>query len=143
MQERYDQTDKLTADVAARDAQVRELRTLVEDHRSRLQALEAATKREEERLKLQVSNLTTENERLRGDLKKNKDELTSLHAKRNLEGAPDETEVTSGNDPGSVWWWVGAAALAAIVVVAGVWWIGGQRTGASGDLANEKQAEAT
>jgi proteasome lid subunit RPN8/RPN11 len=143
LQERFDQTDKLAADVSARDAQVRELRTLVEDHRSRLQNLEATAKREEERLKLQVARLTTENERLQSDWKKSKDELTALRAERNLAAAPEESEAQAGASSGAVWWWVGGAVLVAAAVVAGVWWIGGQRVELPSAAPDERQIEPT
>jgi len=138
LQERFDQTDKLSGDVAARDAQVRELKGLVEDHRGRLQALEASTKREEERLKLQVTNLASENERLRSDLKKNKEELTGLQAKLNPAASAD-ADVAATTNPGAAWWWAGGMALAALAVVAGVWWIGGAKSELPPEPADEKQ----
>jgi proteasome lid subunit RPN8/RPN11 len=126
LQERYDQTAKLTDDVAARDAQIREQRMLLEDTRTRLSSLETTAKSEQERLKTQNASLISKNEALDANLQKAKKELAALQVKLDPKAAAADGAAA---DAGSVsfWWWVGGGALAAIALVAGVWWVGGQK----------------
>jgi proteasome lid subunit RPN8/RPN11 len=134
LQDRYDQSQKLTEDVAARDARIRELAAQGEEHRSRLQALEARSKADEERLRTQLASVTIKNDRLLEDLEKSKAELRSMRAKLEPESADDKAAAGSGRWYSLRWWAIGA--LAAVAVVAGVWWIGGSR-GAKPDALTE------
>jgi proteasome lid subunit RPN8/RPN11 len=115
--EKLDQTNKLVDDVAARDAQIREQRSVVEDVRSRLQALETKSKSEKEALASQVAKLTSDNERLRTELDKKKTEINPATAASSAPASDSNT---------SIWWWAGGAVLVGLLVIAGVWWIGGQ-----------------
>jgi hypothetical protein len=142
LQSRFDQTAKLSEDVASRDAMIREMRTTLDDAKSKLQALEASAKREEKRLKLQNDELEIENGRLQADLKKKKDDVASLTAKlypkSGSKSAPGEAE---GSEI-SMWWWVTGGALVAVLLVAGVWWIGGQREPPAESKEKTKRLEA-
>src|SRR5262249_28077914 len=120
LQARFDDSVRLKDDVTARDAEIREMRTIIEDTRGKLQSLEVSAKRDESRLKSQIDELTTENVRQRADLTTKKEELTSLNAKLN----PKEASKATAASDKQFWWWVGGSALVAIAVVAGVWWIG-------------------
>jgi proteasome lid subunit RPN8/RPN11 len=125
LQAKFDQTAKLNDDVAARDAEIREMRTLVGETRSKLAALEAASERDAKRLKSLADDLEAENIRLDADLKKKKQELTSLKAR--LDPKKKALTADEGDErPESLWWWIAGGTLAALVVIAGVWWIGNQ-----------------
>ncbi|HMC10501.1 MAG TPA: hypothetical protein VKH44_04395, partial [Pirellulaceae bacterium] len=123
LQSRFDQTARLSEDISARDAEIREMRTMIEDARGKIQALEVTAKREEKRFKSSNDELETENSRLQADLKKKKEELTSLKANLNPTSA-DSASTESSVSPTPVWWWVAGGTLAAIALVAGVWWVG-------------------
>ena len=123
LQSRFDQTARLSEDISARDAEIREMRTMIEDARGKIQALEVTAKREEKRLKSSNDELENENSRLQADLKKKKEELTSLKANLNPTSA-DSASTESSVSPTPVWWWVAGGTLAAIALVAGVWWVG-------------------
>src|SRR5262249_34580691 len=64
LQSRFDDSARLKDDVTARDAEIREMRTLIEDTRGKLQSMEVSAKRDESRFKSQIEDLTTENVRL-------------------------------------------------------------------------------
>jgi proteasome lid subunit RPN8/RPN11 len=142
LQSKFDQTAKLGEDVAARDAEIRELRGFVEDTRGKLQSLEISAKREERRLSTRIDELKTDNEELHAKLKQKKEELTSLAAKsKKASGsATDEADAS----PASMWWWVAGAALAAVALVAGVWWVGSRDQPPPAEAApSEKPSEPT
>jgi len=122
----FDQTAEHKADIAARDAQIRELNDLNEQARGKIRDLDVTAKREEKRLKLLNEDLTTENSRLRGDLTKKKDELADVQAKLNIKTNTDKLAAESDKSQVSIWWWLAGGALAAVAVVAGVWWVGGR-----------------
>jgi proteasome lid subunit RPN8/RPN11 len=128
LQERFDKTGKLTEDIAARDSQIREQRTLLEDTRSRLATLETTTKAEQDRLKTQNAGLISKNERLEANLQKSKSDLAALQAKLDPKAAAKDGAAADAG-PVSVWWWVIGGSLAAIALVAGVWWVGRQKGG--------------
>lgn len=145
LQDRFDQTGKLTDDVAARDAHIRELQSRLTDSESRLKGQEAKSKIDEGRLTTQIDGLKTENVRLQADLKRNKEQVAALRDKYEPKSvaAKAEEDGDAAQKSASLWWWIGGAALLAIVVVAGVWWIGGQRAESPPEPADEKQPEAT
>lgn len=135
LQQRYDQTLKRDEDVAARDAQIREMKGLIKVAGDRIAVIEEDAKREEKRLKSNNEELTTDNERLRANLAKKQEELNSLKAK-----------LADDKSPTSIWWWVGGGALAAIALVAGAWWIGGRGeppAGVESEPANKPTSEPT
>jgi len=138
--DRFDQTGKLTEDVASRDAALRELRVASDETNRKLTALEGKAKLNESNLKADIADLTTENARLREDRTKYKEELTSLQAKVNPKKANDKTDASAGEDSVSVWWWVAGGALVAIAVVAGVWWVGGRGSDAVSTVADETKS---
>jgi hypothetical protein len=124
--ERFDQTGKLSEDVLARDAALRETRALLQDVNTKLTSVESNAKRMEEGLKTDITDLKTENERLREDRTKYKEELASLQAKFNPKSGDNDSDSPGEESRASVWWWVAGGTLAALAVVAGVWWVGGR-----------------
>jgi chromosome segregation ATPase len=126
--ERFDQTGKLTEDVTARDAALREARVAMDNVNRRVTDLEARAKFDEDKFKAEIADLATENKRLREERGKYKEELTSLQAKLNPKAAKGDadSEAAETEAPVSVWWWVAGGTLAALAVVAGVWWVGGR-----------------
>jgi proteasome lid subunit RPN8/RPN11 len=123
--ERFDQTGKLTEDVMARDAALRESRVAMDEINRRLTSHETKARLDESKFKAEIADLTTENARLREDRTKYKAELASLQPKVNPKSA-DGKEAAAADAPVSVWWWVAGGTLAALAVVAGVWWVGGR-----------------
>ena len=121
--ERFDQTGKLTEDVTARDAALREARMVINETNRKLTEAEARAKFDEGKFKADIADLATENKRLREERAKYKEELTSLQAKVDPKSAKGEGD-GSETGAGSVWWWVAGGTLAALAVVAGVWWVG-------------------
>jgi len=121
LQSRFDQSTRLSEDIAARDAQIRELRTMIEETQSKLQTFEATAKREEQRLKSVADQVKTENDRLQAELKSKSDELAKVAAnvEPNAAGG-DKANVTSSS---RTWWWLAGGALAVAAVAAGCWWI--------------------
>ncbi|HEX5106342.1 MAG TPA: Mov34/MPN/PAD-1 family protein [Pirellulaceae bacterium] len=118
LQANVDQVARLEADVAARDAQVRDLENTLDDVRTRLTSLESKSENEAQRLKRQIASLESDNKKLETSLKDTKKELAKH--------VPPADEKAEGEKPTglSIWWWVGGGALAALVLVAGVWWMG-------------------
>jgi proteasome lid subunit RPN8/RPN11 len=111
MQEKFDQTQRLSGDVAAREAQVRELERTLATTQQRLKVAGA----EQERLKsaigeldAQVVKVTNDNTRLAADLKA-------------LQPKPADDDKVEGDETAtrSVWWYIGGGVLAAIVLGAG------------------------
>jgi proteasome lid subunit RPN8/RPN11 len=139
LQARFDQTARLSEDVAARDAAIREMRGFLEDSRSKLQTLEATAGREDKRLRTKIEELSTQNDRLQADVQKWKAELASLNARLNPAAAGSAAEINGQG--ATVWWWLVGGVLGAIALVAGVWWIGGQHHGESlpGERATANQ----
>jgi proteasome lid subunit RPN8/RPN11 len=131
--ERFDETARLAADIEARDSEIREMRGLIGEARSKLQSLETSAKRDEKRLLSQIAELTEENGRLQADLKTRKAELASLH--KNATAAEGDKKGES-RFRSRTWWWVGGGVLAAIAVVGAVWWIGGPK---AADTAEEPE----
>lgn len=125
LQARFDQTVRLSEDVAARDSQIRELRGLVADARTRIEGLETNAQREEKRLQAQLDEISTEADRLRTDLRKSKTELASLKAKNDAQSGGGEDAVSRRWQ----WWWLAGGIAAIAALIGGVWWIGGQRAG--------------
>ena len=62
----YDRAGRLDDDVAARDAQIRELQGQLNEARDKILALEISAKRNEERMKSLVDSLRTETGKLAG-----------------------------------------------------------------------------
>jgi proteasome lid subunit RPN8/RPN11 len=120
MQEKFDQTQRLSADVEARDSQVRELQATVAEATNELKTSEAKSRIEQdkladrlEELDKQIASLTKNNESLTARLEKYEPKKTD---------GEGEGEAASGTSDRSVWWYVGGGVLAAIVVAAGAWW---------------------
>jgi proteasome lid subunit RPN8/RPN11 len=137
LQTRFDQSGKLAEDVAARDAQIRELRATIDETRGKLQTLEASAKREEQRLTSLAEKLKSENSRLQSDLKK-KDAELALFA-----GGEEPIAANGGRaEPFSMpraWWWLAVGAAAIVAVGAGCWWIV-RRGGLAMPAVNESAA---
>lgn len=124
----YDQAQRLAGDLDARDSQIRELKTITENNRLRLQALEDKALAAAEQHGLEIAALEDSKEKLQKQLDLAKAEV--------LKYKPAEATTADGKtaaNPYLVWWYVGGAVLAAVALVGGVWWIGGQM--------NEKPAE--
>src|SRR5439155_8945952 len=113
LEARFDQSARLAEDIAARDA-------LVHEMRNKLETLETTALREQKRLAQKNDDLTTENGRLRADLKTNKEELTGLQTKLTSK-KKSEAITEADKSKSSVWWWVAGGSLAAVALVAGVW----------------------
>jgi proteasome lid subunit RPN8/RPN11 len=150
--DRFDKTAEREADVAARDAQIRELAAFAKSAGQKITELEDSAKNEQRRLKARNEELEERYEQSRADLAKKKDEVASLQAKLNIKTDDEKTASDSGPSSMSKWWWIGGGILAAIALVAGVWWIG--RSEAPPATSNEaatkpgfenanKQAEGT
>jgi hypothetical protein len=122
LQERYDETARLTEDVAARDSEIRELRGVVQNTKLKLSDVQATTERDEKRLQSQIAELETENRRLQDDLRKRKAELASLNAKSKASATGSDAESRK-----RAWWWLAGGIAAVTALIGGVWWIGGQR----------------
>jgi hypothetical protein len=139
LQERFDQTQRLADDVAARDSRVRELERFVEDSRGRLAALETDAQREQDRLKRQIATLEREKASAASSATKYKEEVAALRQKYDPPAAESDDEAAAGI---SVWWYVAAATLAALVIVGGVWLIGGRGSEPTDETpAEDEQAE--
>lgn len=121
LQSRFDQSSRLAEDIAARDAQIRELRTMIEETKGKLQTLEASAKRDEQRLKLIADELKVENGRLQTELKSKEDKLASLAPKLEPDASADERAQALG--PSRTWWLVAGGALVVAAVAGGCWWI--------------------
>jgi len=105
----------------------------LEDTRTRLSALESTAKSEQERLKTQNAGLVSKNEALAANLQTTKKELAALQAKLDPKAAvKDRAAAEAGGS--NIWWWILGGLLAAIALMAGVWWVGGQK---SGDVPQE------
>jgi proteasome lid subunit RPN8/RPN11 len=124
--ERFDQTGKLTEDVTARDAALREARSVIHETNRKLADAEARAKIDEGKFKVEIADLSTENKRLREERSKYKEEVTSLEAKLKPKSDKGDADADKREATASVWWWVAGGTLAALAVVAGVWWIGGR-----------------
>jgi small-conductance mechanosensitive channel len=143
LQAQFDQTSKLSDDVAARDAEIREMRALIQDARGKIQSLEVSATREEKRLKSFIDDLEIENRRLQADVKKKKEELTGLNAKLNPKSSGDSAASESDDTARvSFWWWVTGGILAAVALGAGVWWVG-SRSELAAAPASEGKKEPT
>jgi proteasome lid subunit RPN8/RPN11 len=117
LQDRFDQSARLSADVAARDAEIRELKSLVAEARTKLQALADDAQREQRRLAARIDDLLARNQRLEADFQKKSEEATALAAKLTRpEDAVNQRRI-------SKWWWIGGGVIAAVVVLAGVGWV--------------------
>jgi proteasome lid subunit RPN8/RPN11 len=122
LQTRFDQSAKLAEDITARDAQIRELRSMIDETRNKLQTFEASAKREEQRLKSVADKLEAENGRLQTELKGKEAKLASFEAK--AEPGSSSGERANVISPSRTWWWVAGGALVVAVVAAGCWWAG-------------------
>jgi proteasome lid subunit RPN8/RPN11 len=121
LQSRFDQSSKLAEDIAARDAQIRELRTVVEEAKGKLKSLEMSAQREEQRLKAVADKLEGENGRLRTALKSKEEKLVSLAPKVEPDVSADDR--TTAITPSRTWWWVAAGALVVAAVAGACWWV--------------------
>ena len=113
LQQKVDQAARLEADVTARDSQVRELQTTIEDVRKRLSASEGL----QDRMKAEIAALKTDNKELADELKVANDKLPKKAGDKTAETGAKAATI-------SVWWWVAGGVLAAVALVAGVWWFG-------------------
>jgi chromosome segregation ATPase len=116
LEARFDQSERLAADVRSRDAEIREMRTAIDAARSKLQSNAAVAQREEKRLQGRIDELAAENGRVTAELKKSREELALL--------APPASEQEAGHAVllEAHWWWLGGAALLAIGF-GGWWWM--------------------
>ena len=118
---KFDQTERLAGDVRARDAEIRELRSSIEDARSKLQSAEVLARRAEKSLSAQIDELAAENGRLKADLEKDRQQV-SLE-KPAAAGANFHGEASL---PETRWGWLSGGALVAVAMGAGVWWLVGR-----------------
>lgn len=137
LKSQYEQSMKLSEDIAARDAQVRELKTLIDDTRNKLAAIESTARQDKAELKAKIAGLTTENNRLQADLDRKKEELASL-----LAAAPLKTASATGSTAktDSFWPWVIGSVIAAAVIITGIWWIGSRSDTKTTELASANSA---
>ena len=120
LEQRFDETSRLSDDVAARDSQIREQQRLLEDTRSRLAALETKSKNEEDRLQARIASLNDQVEKLRDE----NDELDAKLTKYEPKKKPSDADsATLGDGEISLWWYIAGGILAAAVIVPGVWWM--------------------
>jgi hypothetical protein len=113
LQSRFDQTARLADDVEARDAQLREMQTQLNDARDKLLALEVSSKHSEERLASLNDSLRAEN--------------AKLAAAGQASSQPHRPEASARDTAGisSTWWWLAGVGLAvAALVVVGRHFIG-------------------
>jgi proteasome lid subunit RPN8/RPN11 len=129
MQEKFDQTQRLSADVEARDSQVRELQATLAQATNQLKAAEAKADIEQKRLAGRLEEL----DKQVASLDKTNESLAARLEKYEPKDADKTDKATAAADR-SIWWYVGGGVLAAVVLVAGAWW------GAS--LLGEKPPEA-
>ena len=123
LQEKFDHSQRLAADVAARDAQIRELSGSLADVRERLAAEETKAKSERERLSVEVAQLQSAAEKLKKQLDAADTQVAALEAKLDPEKAKPGVVDAAAKDT-SVWWYVLGGVLAAAVIVPGVWLAG-------------------
>jgi hypothetical protein len=116
----YDQAQRLTADVEARDAKIRELQALTEANLRATQLLKAKSDGEIEKLSTEIARLEKDYQRVRAALKDTESKLAVYQPAKAADADAKKA------NPYAVWWYVGGAVLAAIALVGGVWWIGGQ-----------------
>lgn len=126
LQEKFDLSEQRKADLAARDAQIREMHGFIKQASEKIDELEVAAKLEEARLKSRIDDLHEKNDRLKTDFKKTQEEVVSLSEQLKSEKAASEKRGGAGKSVATMWWWVGGGALAAVVLLAGVWWFGGR-----------------
>jgi hypothetical protein len=109
LQSRFDHSARLADDVEARDAQLREVQTQLNDARDKILALEVSNKRNEERLTSWNDSLRAENARL------------AASSVGQASSVPDEREGSTNNAAGipASWSWLagGGVAIAAIVAI--------------------------
>ncbi len=137
LQTRFDQSGKLAEDIAARDAQIRELRAAMDEARNKLQTFESSAKREEQRLKAVADKLEGENSRLQTELKSKEEKLASLAPKTEPVASADER--TAWLHGANTWWWMGGGALVVAAVAGACWWVV-NRGGLSLPTVNESAA---
>lgn len=121
---KFDQSERLAGDVRARDAEIRELRSAIDDARSKLQSSELLARRAEKSLSAKIDELAAENGRLKVDLEKNR-QLTLLD-KPAAATAGTAGQASSGTQPETRWWWLSGGVLVAVAMGAGVWWLRGR-----------------
>jgi len=114
LQERFDKSEERKADVAARDAYIRELN-------KHLDTVKDDAAHEQKRLKDANEQLTLERNRL----EKRTDVLLDENDKLKEEKKANQKVAGGSARNPYVWWWVAAGALIAVALVTGVWWIGG------------------
>jgi proteasome lid subunit RPN8/RPN11 len=120
LQTRFDQSSKLAEDIAARDAQIRELRGMIDETRNKLQTFETSAKREEQRLKAVADKLEGENARLQTQLMSKEEKIASLTPKSEPDASTDER--TAWIHASRTWWWVAGGALVVAAVAGACWW---------------------
>lgn len=138
LEQRFDETNRLADDVAARDSQIREQQRLLEDTRSRLAALETKSQNEEDRLQARIASLNDQVEKLREENEDLDSKLTKYEPKK----PSDADAAAAADDPISLWWYIAGGVLAAAVIVPGVWWMTRAWAERSDDETTDR-AEAT
>jgi len=126
----YDQGQRLSGDLEARDAQINELKRTMRDSIDAWASTKAKLTKEIEAKNTDIASLEKSNKELEKNLKSVDEELAKFK--------PKSTAVVAGKpNPYAIWYWVGGAVLAAAVLVGSVLWIGGQMSG-----ERERQEEA-
>ncbi|MEX2175064.1 MAG: Mov34/MPN/PAD-1 family protein [Pirellulaceae bacterium] len=123
LQDKFDKSLRLDADVAARDAQIRQLLASVEQTSTRLRSVEATAKGDQEALKRDIAALESRLEKLTTE----NVSLTKMVAKTEKANKPADAAGDADGDaetPSNVWWYVAGGIAAAVVVIAGVWFGG-------------------
>jgi proteasome lid subunit RPN8/RPN11 len=129
MQDKFDQTQRLNADVEARAAQVNNLQAEQAVLSAKLGSVERKAASEQERLQNTIASLRTSIDRLTGEREKLTAKLEIYEPKVvDKDKSPDQPAGEASER--SVWWYVGGGVLAAVILGTGVWF--------GGRLLNEK-----
>ncbi|MDX1943964.1 MAG: Mov34/MPN/PAD-1 family protein [Pirellulaceae bacterium] len=145
LQEKFDQSERLSGDVAARAAQIRELEGAVAAAEAKLKAEGQQSQADRERLGQEIGQLQATADKLQAQLDAADQQIAALAAR--LE--PAASDKAAGDKPlvasdggTSVWWYVLAGVLAALVIVPGAWLAGKMLTKPAADETLREETAA-
>jgi proteasome lid subunit RPN8/RPN11 len=119
--DKYEQTERLAADVTARDSRISELERRLVEETTTLRVARLKAEGEVSRLKNVVEELNT---KLAVVQKDNETLIAKYVPPKSLDPATGSDEKAAAASSRLLWWYVGGGILAAVVLVAGVWWGG-------------------
>jgi chromosome segregation ATPase len=111
LQERFDQTNRLSGDVAARDSQIRELRASLEHTAARVRATEADAQATESSLKTRLAEAQSATDRLRAQLQDRDKRLAAFDPKLKAKSAG----AAGTDDSSATIWYIVAGILAGVL----------------------------